>query len=142
MSKRGRKRQTVEERFWSKVHIPDVEGAEDECWEWTASKNAGGYGMFYKDGKNQLAHRVAYELEIEPIPEGMIIRHRCGNPSCINPRHLASDLRFSGMMSKAEEEKHTPEEISMRVLTGTWSKEKQEEIMRKLMPWRYDIWSG
>lgn len=34
------------------------------------------------------AHRIAYEWFVGPIPEGMMIRHRCHRPACFNPEHL------------------------------------------------------
>jgi hypothetical protein len=34
------------------------------------------------------AHRLAYVLAHGPIPPGMIVMHRCGNPACCNPSHL------------------------------------------------------
>ena len=34
------------------------------------------------------AHRVAYEMAYGPIPDGQIVRHLCGIPSCVNPKHL------------------------------------------------------
>lgn len=36
----------------------------------------------------QLAHIVAYELAVKPVPTGMLVRHRCHVPLCCNPGHL------------------------------------------------------
>jgi aspartate carbamoyltransferase regulatory subunit len=70
------------ERFWEKVD------KSNNCWTWTASKNRGGYGQFKIDGKLKSAHRVAYELEIGKIPDGLVIDHLCRNRACVNPQHL------------------------------------------------------
>lgn len=67
-------------RFWPKVN----KEASGGCWEWTAAKMPMGYGRF--DGK--LAHRLAYELLVGPIPDGLVIDHLCRNKSCVNPGHL------------------------------------------------------
>ena len=71
-------------RFWSKVTL----AGPDECWNWTASTNPGGYGRFRMNGKLANVHRVAYELIIGPIPEGLTLDHLCRNRPCVNPRHL------------------------------------------------------
>ena len=85
---------SIAERFWSKV---DVRGLA-ECWLWQAGTNGSpGYGQFALGRKlarnlgicrTALAHRVAYELEGGPIPEGLELHHRCENTLCVNPRHL------------------------------------------------------
>jgi hypothetical protein len=86
---RGRPARPMRERFDEKWRLDPETG----CWIWTASKKvtvrAGSYGSFtVQSGKNQLAHRVAYELYVGPIPEGLELDHLCRRPECVNPAHL------------------------------------------------------
>lgn len=63
---------------------------EDGCWTWFKSKDQCGYGMIgIAPGRCNRAHRVSYELHVGPIPAGMIVRHSCDNPPCVNPAHLS-----------------------------------------------------
>ena len=73
---------TPRERFWAKV---DRSG---DCWEWRSAFYSNGYGSFWLNGRSRLAHRVAYELTVGPIPEGLQLDHVCRNTSCVNPGHL------------------------------------------------------
>lgn len=70
------------ERFMSRL---DRSG---ECWLWTKSRNAAGYGTFGVGKKTMLAHRWAYEHFVGPIAEGLELDHACVVPACVNPAHL------------------------------------------------------
>ena len=78
-------RGTPQERFWRKV---DKSASPDGCWLWTGAKHNAGYGQLRVDGKSLYAHRLVYEWEIGPIPDGYTIDHICCNHSCVNPAHL------------------------------------------------------
>lgn len=69
------------ERFWKKV---DRTGT---CWNWSACI-VNEYGQIQHDKKRKRAHRVAYEMEVGPIPPSMMVCHRCDNPICVRPSHL------------------------------------------------------
>lgn len=83
----------LEIRLWQKIN----KRGPDECWPWTASTNryaktrGQGYGKISTGGRHRRivsAHRLVYELEVGPIPDGMHVDHMCGNSLCCNPRHL------------------------------------------------------
>jgi hypothetical protein len=71
-------------RFTDKFTINE----ETDCWEWQASKNVGGYGQFYYCGGPKVAHKVAYELMVGKVPQGLQLDHLCRVRYCCNPRHL------------------------------------------------------
>ena len=74
------------ERFWGKV----ATGPFNECWPWEGAVfETGGYGLFWNDGKNCRANRVAWEQMQGPIPEGFNVIADCANVLCCNPDHLA-----------------------------------------------------
>ncbi len=60
----------------------------DGCWGWNGRRHSLGYGCIYLAGRQFYAHRIAYELERGPIPDGLEIDHLCSNPECCNPAHL------------------------------------------------------
>jgi hypothetical protein len=69
-------------RFWAKVLVGP------NCWLWKAAKVPSGYGQFRVGDHLERAHRVAYEMVVGPIPDGLTIDHLCKNPWCVNPAHL------------------------------------------------------
>lgn len=61
------------------------------CWEWNGVRSPKGYGVakdLRRPGKLIRAHRLSYELHVEPIPRGMLVIHSCDNPACVRPSHL------------------------------------------------------
>lgn len=71
-------------RFWSQVDV----STNFQCWHWRGTTNDSGYGRFSMSGKWIPAHRLSYSLIKGEIPDGLVIRHQCDNPSCCNPSHL------------------------------------------------------
>ncbi len=70
-----------------------------------------GYGLWSRCRAEQRpAHRAVWELFNGPVPEGLIVRHKCDNPRCCNPDHLelgtqkdnVQDCRDRGRMTVGE----------------------------------------
>lgn len=70
-------------------HI-DTKGNDPEpCWPWTSyAGDRDGRGYMALDGKRRLAYHIVWEIFNGPIPKGQVVRHKCDNPLCCNPKHL------------------------------------------------------
>jgi hypothetical protein len=89
-----RPRPTLRERLESGLPI-DRDPAQ--CWEWQRSRSRQGYGRL---GPRVYAHRLAYEVFIGPIPDGLHVLHHCDNPPCCNPAHLWSGTVADNMRDR------------------------------------------
>jgi len=69
------------ERFWARV----VKTAS--CWLWASVKPLE-YGTFFLNDGSISTHKMSYELHYGPVPDGMVVCHRCDIPACVNPEHL------------------------------------------------------
>lgn len=76
----------------------ELNGVKKEI-EWTEDENGChtcishyisiyGYAKIHDDGKKIGVHRLMYEQKYGKIDDDFVIRHKCDNPSCINPEHL------------------------------------------------------
>jgi hypothetical protein len=72
---------TLDQALWSRVE------KTDGCWLWGGAKSFG-YGQLTFRRKGYKAHRLAYELLVGPIPDGLQIDHLCRVRNCVNPEHL------------------------------------------------------
>ena len=73
--------------LWERFHEKYVPVTETGCWIWTRSK-CRGYGRISYNGTGKMAHRISWEIHCGPIPEGMLVLHKCDVPACVNPEHL------------------------------------------------------
>lgn len=77
-------RRNLEDRF-NERYIPEPNSG---CWIWLYCLDANGYGRVSVLGSSRLAHRISYEVERGPIPDGLTLDHLCRVRHCVNPSHL------------------------------------------------------
>lgn len=101
------------------------------CLLWKGGKSGQGYGVFYFEGGKVLAHRYAYELDVEPIPEHHQVDHvrarGCRHRHCVNKAHLepvslGENLRRAPAGRRAENGKWQKARYAEHAAERFWSK--------------------
>lgn len=74
-----------------------------DCLIYTGQQTADGYGLIKvptgeRGGRTVLLHRLAYELLVGPIPEGLTIDHLCRRPACYNAAHLEAVTQLENQL--------------------------------------------
>lgn len=75
---------SLEERIWANV-VKTPRG----CWEWQGGTTNWGSGVMFHGHETHIVHRVVWELENGPIPEGVLLKTTCKSSTCIRPAHRA-----------------------------------------------------
>lgn len=97
------------------------------CLEFQGGRDKDGYGYCMGHGERK-AHRLSYVLSYGPIPEGLQVRHKCDNPSCVNPEHLELGTASDNMKDRSARGRHpTGSKASRTKLTP----EQRQEIKRR-----------
>ena len=88
---------SLAEKLRSRVVVDPETG----CHNWTGTMGDKGYGLVLIS-----AHRLAYELAHGPIPDGLLVLHKCDNPPCCNPEHLFLGTSADNTADKMRKGRH------------------------------------
>lgn len=129
--KKGRPPKPWQDRFWGHVWYNPASG----CFEWTARLLNSGYGTININGVHKLAHRVAWEDALGPIPSGFCVLHSCDNRKCVTVHHLflgthkdnARDMHAKG---RARKPKITADVVSAVLFELSYG-ERQVDIAKR-----------
>lgn len=81
------------------LHVAEETG--DGCWIHKNRSNDYGYNSIRVGARIRGIHRVSYAIsegmDVDEIPQGLVVMHKCDNPPCFNPDHLTLGTESENM---------------------------------------------
>lgn len=118
-------------RFWRFVR------KTAKCWLWMGATHStmkyGIFGLGSRQAGVARAHRFSYCLD-RGIPlsaiDGLVIRHKCDNPSCVRPEHLEPGSHEDNVRDTQARKRFRP----IRGSANCWAKLTEQDVLaiRKL----------
>jgi hypothetical protein len=96
-------------RHWSlkqRLQHRTIRDPKTGCILWTGSRTTNGYGGLNFGGRHWQAHRASWIVNRGPIPQGLLVCHRCDVRTCINPDHLFLGSQKENMADKVAKQGH------------------------------------
>lgn len=117
-------------------YINMMNGDTTVCWPWIGA-TGGKHGRPYVryQGKVRTAYSVVYELTSGDIVGTRLIRHKCDNPICCNPKHLEIGTQKQNMQDMKERERHGVPKI----VKNAWLKLRSDGVAIKEIASRYGV---
>ena len=129
---------SLTEKQLKKFNNKFVRGSDDECWEWTGYKNTDGYGKFYNNGNQRLAHRITLFLHTGLY--GECACHKCDNPSCVNPNHLWWDTVKGNINDRDKKGRNGNAKLTpVQVVAIRNEYDKKNKITQKFLGEKYAV---
>lgn len=142
-------KRSLEDRFWEKVdkNGPIMLGMTTPCWMWVGGKDKDGYGHIWNEGSLHRAPRVAFMLQVGPIPHEEQTLHRCDNRPCVRGDHLFTGTHWNNMHDKVVKQRQARGETSGRTqFTEVFVLQLREEhkngSTQKALCEKYNLLSG
>lgn len=117
------------EQLYAKISKNEITG----CWNWVGALfKVSGYGQFSNKALTTLttAHRASWLLHNGPIPEGLLVCHKCDNRKCCNPDHLYLGTNSQNMIDRSKRGY-----VHQRALTEEKVREMRQ-LRQQGWPWR------
>lgn len=98
MSKTGPKPRSLDDAWEYLLSIAEKTG---DCLLVTKGRSLGiGYKTVGARGLQYYAHHIAYYSKAGNLPKGLVVRHSCDRPNCINPEHLIGGTHAENVEDK------------------------------------------
>lgn len=110
ISRFGPRPKPIADRFWPKVDPNGPLIIETPCWVWAGYIcTETGYGkLANRPGAPIGAHVAGYRIQVGPVPDGLLVRHRCDNRACVRGDHLVVGTQSDNMRDAVDRGRQRP----------------------------------